>query len=68
MLNVGNSIQCPQCSRMGRVVWISQSGKMIGIQCPASHRLENYPNANGFTRAPSKSNKNSVFLVETESV
>jgi hypothetical protein len=68
MVNIGNPAQCPQCAQMGRVVWISQSGKIVGIQCSKSHRLESLPNAYGFSRAPSKANKNSVFLVNTESL
>jgi len=68
MVSVGNLAQCPQCARMGRVVWISQNGQIIGIRCSAIHRLESYPNSYGFTRSPSKANKNSVFLVNKESL
>jgi hypothetical protein len=68
MVTVGNQAQCPQCSRMGRIVWISQNGKTIGIQCSASHSLDSLPNSHGFARPPSKANKNSIFLVETESL
>ena len=68
MVIIGNSAPCPQCSGMGRVVWVSQNGKIVGIQCSKSHRIENLPNAYGFTRSPSKANKNSVFLVKTESL
>ena len=68
MVSIGNLAQCPQCTRMGRIVWVSQNGKIIGIQCSASHRLESYPNPYGFTRSPSKANKNSVFLVKTDSL
>jgi hypothetical protein len=68
MVNIGDYAQCPQCTRMGRIVWVSENGKMIGIKCPTSHRLESYPDSYGFTRPPSKANKNSVFLVKTESL
>jgi hypothetical protein len=53
---------------MGRVIWVSQNGEIVGIQCSKSHRMNNLPNAYGFTRAPSKPNKNSVFLVKAESL
>ena len=65
MVIVGNHAQCPQCTRMGRVVWVSPNGDTIGIQCSASHSLDIYPNSYGFKRPPSKMNKNSVFLVKT---
>jgi hypothetical protein len=68
MVSVGNAAKCPQCSQMGRIVWISKNGQMIGIQCSASHRLDNIPNSYGFVRPPSKANKNSVFLVKIESL
>jgi len=68
MVNTGDYAKCPQCTRMGRVVWVSQNGESIGIQCHSSHSLVSYPDAFGFTRAPSKAHKNSVFLVKTESL
>ncbi len=68
MVNVGDFAQCPQCTRMGRIVWVSLNGKIVGIQCPTSHRLESYPNSYGFTRSKSKANKNSVFLVDAGSL
>ena len=66
MVKIGNLAQCPQCAQMGHVVWVSQNGKVVGIQCSKSHNLINLPNAYGFTRSPAKKNKNSVFLVKTE--
>jgi len=68
MVILGDQAQCPQCTRMGRVVWVSQNGETIGIRCSASHSFDNYPNSYGFKRTPSKANKNSVFLVKTESL
>ncbi len=65
MVKIGDSVQCPQCKRMGRVVWISKNGTVIGVQCSASHCIENTPDSHGFSRPQSKSNKNSVFLVST---
>jgi hypothetical protein len=68
MVSIGKSAQCPQCTQMGHIVWVSQDGKMVGIQCTKSHRIDNLPNAYGFARPPSKPNKTSVFLVKTESL
>lgn len=68
MVSIGNKAPCPQCARMGRVIWVSQNGAIVGIQCSKSHRLDSLPNSYGFTRAPSKPNKNSVFLVKAESL
>ena len=68
MVSIGNLAQCPQCNQMGRIVWISQNGKIVGIQCPKSHRIESLTNAYGFARSISKANKNSVFLVERDSL
>ena len=65
MAKVGDHVQCPQCSQMGHIVWVSPNRGMIGIQCSAIHRIENSPDSYGFTRPPSKSHKNSVFLVKT---
>jgi len=68
MVAIGDYAQCPQCTRMGRVVWVSQNGDTIGIQCHTSHSLVNHPDAFGFIRSPSKARKDSVFLVKTESL
>jgi hypothetical protein len=68
MVSIGNYARCPECTRMGRVVWISQNGQIVGIRCSKSHLVQNQPNAYGFTRSPSKTNKNSVFLVKTETL
>jgi hypothetical protein len=68
MVSIGNAAKCPQCMQMGRIVWVSESGNMVGIRCSASHRLDSVPNSYGFVRPPSKANRNSVFLVKTESL
>lgn len=62
---MGDSVQCPECTRLGRIVWISQNKQVVGIQCSASHSPESGPNAYGFSRKAAKANKNSVFLVKT---
>lgn len=38
MTKVGDHIKCPECEATGRVVWVSQDKKTMGVQCPASHR------------------------------
>jgi ribosomal protein L44E len=64
--NVGDRAKCPQCDKIGRVVWISQDGKTAGIQCAAIHRQMNRPESKfgSNSRPQSKANKNMVFLVE----
>ena len=68
MVQIGDYAQCPECTRQGRIVWISQNRQIVGIQCSASHSAESRPNSYGFSKKPSKANKNSVFLVKTESI
>ncbi len=60
MVQIGDDAQCPECTRMGRIVWISQNKQIVGIQCSASHSTESRPDSHGFQRKPSKVNKNSV--------
>jgi hypothetical protein len=66
IVNLGDHTKCPQCDRIGRVVWISQDKKTAGIQCPATHHQMNRPNSRlgSNARPQSKANKNTVFLVE----
>ncbi len=66
MMHIGDNAKCPECTRIGRIVWISQNKQIIGIQCAASHSAESRPNSYGFSRKASKGNKNSVFLVKTD--
>lgn len=68
MVKIGDSAQCPECTRMGRIVWVSQNGKIVGIQCSASHFVDSYSDSYGFKRSSSKTSKNSVFLVKTDSL
>ena len=67
MVCIGDYVQCPQCTRRGRIVWVSENRKVMGIQCSASHRLDNIPDIQGFSHPQSKAHKNSVFLVNTQS-
>jgi hypothetical protein len=66
IVNVGDHTKCPQCDKMGRIVWISQDRKTAGIQCPATHHQMNRPDSRfgSNARPQSKANKNMVFLVE----
>jgi hypothetical protein len=68
MVQIGDNAQCPECTRLGRVVWISQNKQVIGIQCSASHSTEGRTDSYGFSRKATKANKNSVFLVEVQSI
>ena len=38
MVNVGDQMKCPECETIGRVVWVSQDKKTMGVQCHASHQ------------------------------
>jgi hypothetical protein len=66
IINVGDHADCPECHRIGRVVWVSKDGKTEGIQCPASHRLTNRPNSRfgAVARPRSKTSRNMVFITE----
>ena len=66
IVNVGDHTKCPQCDKIGRVVWISEDRKTAGIQCPASHHQIDRPDSRfgSNARPQSKANKNMVFLVE----
>jgi len=63
---IGDYAKCPECSRIGRVVWISKDGVSAGIQCPASHRLTSRPASRFGTiaRPRSKNSRNMVFIME----
>jgi len=63
---VGDHAECPQCHRMGRVVWVSKDGVTVGIQCPASHTLTNRPDSRFGTlaRPQSKTSRKMVFITE----
>jgi len=66
MLKIGDCVKCPECTQMGHIVWISQNGKVVGVQCPESHNITGNTDSYGFKRSTSKANKNSVFLVKIE--
>ncbi|MCJ7762844.1 hypothetical protein MUP38_05250 [Candidatus Bathyarchaeota archaeon] len=63
MVNVGDRKKCPECNNIGRVVWISQDKKTMGVQCP-SHTVASRPKSKfGATVDPStKTVKNVVIL------
>jgi len=68
MLKVDDRARCPQCNERSRVVWISQDGKRAAIQCPRCHsQISRGPSKFGSNARPqTKSQKNMVFIVETE--
>ncbi len=63
-VNVGDQKKCPECQTVGRVVWVSQDKKRMGVQCPASHREPIKPISKfGANAVPSTRNRrNAVFL------
>jgi hypothetical protein len=66
MVNVGDPMKCPECETIGRVVWVSQDKKTIGVQCHASHQELS---RTGFTFGANvshstKTKKNIVFLTK----
>ncbi len=64
MVNVGDPKQCPECRAIGRVVWVSEDKKKMGVQCPANHPAASRPESKfGATVITStKTRKNVVFL------
>ncbi len=64
IVNVGDPTKCPECETMGRVVWISQDKKTMGVQCHASHREASRPESKfgGKVAHSTKNKKNVVFL------
>lgn len=66
IITVGDYAECPECKRMGHVVWVSKDGKTAGVRCPASHRLTNRPDSGFGTveRPQSKTSRNMVFMTE----
>ena len=66
IITVGNHKKCPQCEKIGRVVWISQDKKTAGIQCTATHRQMSRPDSRlgSNARPKSKARKNMAFLVD----
>ena len=68
MLKINDSVPCPQCKRKSRVVWVSQDGKQLAIQCQRLHsQIERGSSNFGSTaRSQTMPQKNMVFIVETE--
>ena len=64
MVNIGDQIKCPECETIGRVVWVSQDKKTMGVKCHSSHGETSRPESIfGATVVPStKTRKNTVFL------
>jgi hypothetical protein len=70
IIAVGDHRKCPQCDRMGRVVWISEDKKTAGVQCPAPHHQITRPKSRfgPTTINPSKTSKNTVFFIDVPSL
>jgi len=68
MIKIGESVRCPQCHELGRVVWVSQDGKRAGIQCPGRHSQisRGHSKFGSNVRPQTKPEKNMVFLMEIE--
>jgi hypothetical protein len=67
-VKVGDQIKCPECETIGRVVYVSQDKKKMGVQCPASHSgmKKVWSSKFGETFVPSgKTRKDVVFLTAT---
>jgi hypothetical protein len=69
IVTVGDHAKCPQCNRIGHVVWVSQDGQTAGIQCSAAHsqmsRSDSRLGSNA--RPQSKTSKHMVFLMAMKS-
>jgi hypothetical protein len=63
-VKIGDQRNCPECTSIGSVVWISQDKKTMGVRCHKSHREAERPSSKfGPTRVVStKTRKNVVFL------
>ena len=63
-------MKCPECGKVGRVVWVSQDGKGAAIRCPGNHhQLSRGPSQLGSALRPqNKPQRNIVFLTETDLV
>jgi hypothetical protein len=64
LVRIGDAVKCPECDTMGRVVWVSDDQKRMGVRCHASHRETIKPNFKyGATKVVStKTKRNVVFL------
>jgi hypothetical protein len=70
MLKINDHVKCPQCNARSRVIWVSQDGLRVAIHCERPHsQLVRGPSTFGSTeRAPSKPQRNLVFIVETAEI
>ena len=67
MTKIGDQIRCPQCCQIGRVVWVSEDGKLAGMQCSGHHsQLSNQSKFGSAIRPQPKSKKNMVLFMEIE--
>jgi hypothetical protein len=64
VVSVGDQMKYPECETLGRVVWVSQDKKTMGVKCHASHREMSRPQSKyGARVVPStKNRRNMVFL------
>lgn len=63
MINVGDQIKCPECENMGRVVWVSQDKKTMGVQCPSHRVASRLQSKFGATVVPSVATKKNVVIL-----
>jgi len=70
IVNIGDHTKCPQCSRIGRVIWISEDGKQAGVRCLGHHtQLSRGISRYGSVERPmTKTQKNMVFLMDSETI
>jgi len=63
-IKVGDLSSCPECRTIGRVVWVSEDKKTMGVRCPASHGDSGKSKSRfGATAVKStKTRKNVVYL------
>jgi len=67
IIKVGDHAKCPECNRMGRVVWVSKDGATAGFQCLANHRQTSRPASNWHSYTfRSKNSRNMFFITEVE--
>ena len=63
-VNIGDQAKCPECETMGRVVWVSQDKKTMGVRCSRSHHETRRPESKfgAIVVSSMKTKKNVVFL------
>ena len=66
-VKIGDKEKCPQCQKIGRIVWISTDEKKVGIQCPRYHnQMDNQSDYGSALRPQRKPIKNMVFIIENK--